>query len=292
MLESRRSPLRRMLAPSLLAATAALLLAGGATRLAAPAHAAPAADAAAISVSVSDDTVTIPTTLAPGFETLTISNTGAMPHSLSLFRANDGVTIDQVLAAGQQVTDDPATQMAFYALVTSYAGADTLDPGSSQTLTEQFSDGSYVAVDTSGMAPLFATFDVTGDPTTATAPTADWQVTEKDFSFDAPTTVPAGATTVQVTNAGAQMHMMVLVRLDTDKTVQDVIDYLMSAGPDSPQPDWVHNVPGMPDLSPSLSAYTELNLDPGTYVMLCFDTDPDTGLPHVAEGMIGSFTAQ
>lgn len=292
MFASRRPPLRRLLAPSLLATAATLLLAGGATQLAAPAHADSTAPDAAIAVAVSDSAVTIPATVAPGFETFTVTNAGTMPHGLQIFRINDGATLDQVGAAAAQITGDPTTQAAFYALVAPYSGADTLDPATSQTFTESLATGNYVAVDTNGMNGPMATFTVSGTPTTAAAPASDWQVTESEFAFDAPATVPAGMSTVAVTNAGAQNHMLVLVRLDPGKTIQDVIDFLTNAGPDAPQPTWATTVPGVPELAPGLSAYTVLNLNPGVYAMLCFDTDPANGLPHVAEGMIGTFSVQ
>ncbi len=291
MVQTRLLPLRGVPSAALLAAAATLALAAGGARLAAPVHAAPA-DTAPIAVTVTDDAITIPDTIAPGMETLAFSNLGTMQHSVQLFRIDDGVTLDQVMAAAAAMTDDPATQLAFYNLVAPYAGADTLDPGTSQTVSEDLMDGTYVAADTNGMNGPHAVFTVTGDETGAAEPQADFSVTEQEFSFTAPTTVQAGENIVEVTNAGQQIHMMSLVRLDPGKTIQDVIALLSSGGAQGGPPPWAHPVPGVPDLAPGLSAYTVLNLDPGTYVMLCFDIDPATMQPHVAEGMIGTFTAQ
>ena len=291
MSQARLLSLRGAPGATLLAAAATLALAAGGARLAAPVHAAPA-DTAPIAVTVADDAITIPDTVAPGYETLAISNTGTMPHNVQLFRLNDGVTIDQVMAAAQAISDDPATQLAFYNLVAPYAGSDMLDPGTSQVVTEDLMDGTYVAADTNGMNGPHTVFTVAGDDTGAEAPQEDFTVTEQEFSFSAPATVNAGENIVEVTNAGQQVHMMVLARLDPGKTVQDVIDFLKTSGPNSQPPEWVHPVPGMPDLAPGLSAYSVLNLDPGMYVMLCFDVDPATMQPHVALGMIGTFTAQ
>ena len=49
-------------------------------------------------------------------------------------------------------------------------------------------------------------------------------------------------------------------------------------------------VGGLGWLSPGLTAWTEVDLSPATYVALCFVYDPETGLPHVAMGMVAVFT--
>ena len=43
-------------------------------------------------------------------------------------------------------------------------------------------------------------------------------------------------------------------------------------------------------LSPGETAWTEVDLAPGTYVALCFVFDPATGMPHAAMGMVAVFT--
>lgn len=278
--------IRPVLVP-LAAGALALLCVLGAARPVARAQ-----PAGTIAVAVSDDAISGPAMIAPGYETVTVNNTGTMPHDLQVFRINDGVTQDQVAAAGAAITDDPATQAAFYALVVPYAGADTLDPGASQTFTENFSAGNYLAADTNGENGPHAFFTVAGTPTAAAAPAADAQFSETEFSYTGPATVPSGTVTFQVTNAGTQNHMMALFRLDPGKTIQDAIDAINNGALNSGPPDWAHPVPGVTELGPGLTVYTTLSLDPGTYVMMCFDTDPATGQPHVLEGMIGAFTAQ
>lgn len=288
----KRSGRRR----AIVLAVAAVVLGAGVVVGGAPYHAHAESNsglqgAGPITVTISDSGVDIPDTIAPGIESFDFVNGGSMPHSLAIVRINDGVTLDQVFAAGQQAASGgPAAQVAFYALVAPNGGADTLDPGASQSVVLNLTAGPYIAVDydhvTDGVVKPFM---VAGDPTTAAAPTADVQVGEHEFAFDLPATVNAGVNVFQVTNTGTQVHMMVLVRLDPGYTVQDVIAHVMDPGP---PPAWVHPVPGMVDLAPGVTAWTTLTLDPGVYVALCFDLDPATMMPHVALGMIGTFTAQ
>ena len=47
---------------------------------------------------------------------------------------------------------------------------------------------------------------------------------------------------------------------------------------------------GLGWLSPGQTAWTEVDLEPGTYVALCFVFDPATGMPHAAMGMVAVVT--
>ena len=46
----------------------------------------------------------------------------------------------------------------------------------------------------------------------------------------------------------------------------------------------------MGQLSPGLSAWTEVDFDAGSDVALCFVFDPSTGLLHASKGMVQVFT--
>jgi hypothetical protein len=47
---------------------------------------------------------------------------------------------------------------------------------------------------------------------------------------------------------------------------------------------------GLGWLTPGATAWTEVDLEPGTYFALCYVFDPETGQPHVANGMVDVFT--
>jgi len=285
-----RIPARLRTGIAALSVVMLLALAPGLARQPARVHA--QAGGAPIAFTVNDSAITGPDTVAPGTQTLNISNTGAMPHDLHIMRLNDGVTLEQLLAAAPQGNNpDPQSILAFYALAQQYGGADTMDPGMGQLLTADLAAGNYLAVDETGDQPILKPFTVTGPSAGIRTPQADVVVTEGEMYFDAPQSIKAGSNVVKVTNVGNQVHMLVLARIDSGHTVDDVIRGI-AANTGGPPPDWVHPVPGMPDLSPGLTVYTTLTFDPGTYVLLCFEPDADTGRPHVALGMIGSFTAQ
>jgi len=62
--------------------------------------------------------------------------------------------------------------------------------------------------------------------------------------------------------------------------------------PDALTEDQLQNVPdGVLLLSTGQTMYLPITLDASTYVVLCFVTDPNTGMPHVMEGMVAVFKA-
>lgn len=121
--------------------------------------------------------------------------------------------------------------------------------------------------------------------TPAPAPTLV-TVTARDFAFAAPTTVPAGLTTVRLVNEGREMHHAQLVRLDDGHTVEEM---MRVAGEHGPIPAWAHFVGG-PNV-PAPGGFTEatMQLQPGTYALVCFVPSGD-GVPHLMKGMVKPLT--
>ena len=119
------------------------------------------------------------------------------------------------------------------------------------------------------------------DPATHTA-----TVHAKDFSFDAPESVPAGWTTFHLINDGPNFHHIQLVRLDSGKTVQDLGAAMKNPGP---PPRWAVFVGGPNAPSPGGSIDATVNLQPGSYAMLCV-VDIPGHVPHVAKGMVRPLT--
>ena len=120
------------------------------------------------------------------------------------------------------------------------------------------------------------------DPATHTA-----TVHAKDFSFDAPDSISAGWTTFHLVNDGPNFHHIQLVRLDSGKTVQDLGEALKN--PNAPPPRWAVFVGGPNAPSPGSASDATLNLQPGSYAMLCV-VDIPGHVAHVAKGMVRPLT--
>jgi hypothetical protein len=123
-----------------------------------------------------------------------------------------------------------------------------------------------------------------------------YSVEARNFAFDAmPSVVPANKQfQLSFTNNETfpVTHEMVVLKLPAGKNAQDVINDASKKGPKAER-DWVH-VGDAPPLPLHASAVLTLTLPPGNYAATCWQTGKaggGTGPPHVALGMIATFTA-
>lgn len=107
-------------------------------------------------------------------------------------------------------------------------------------------------------------------------------VTAKDYSFDAPATIPSGLTTFRLVNRGPSLHHIQLVRLDSGKTVKDFVAALRAGGP---PPSWAIMVGGPNPPQPGSSTNATVMLTPGKYAITCLVPAAD-GTPHIMKGMV------
>jgi hypothetical protein len=110
-------------------------------------------------------------------------------------------------------------------------------------------------------------------------------VAAKDFGFDAPAQIPAGATRFELANHGKEFHQAQLIRLEDGKTLQDLAKAMRTPGP---TPSWVKFVGGTNGIGPGGHANATASLTPGQYAYLCFIPSPD-GVMHLTKGMVRPF---
>ena len=107
-------------------------------------------------------------------------------------------------------------------------------------------------------------------------------VKTSDFAFQAPDTIQAGLTTIRLeTNAGPELHQVGLIRLDSAKTPANLFE-TMKTSPALPK--WAVEIAGVNPPAPGKVAEATLNLEPGSYLLVCFVPSAD-GVPHIAKGM-------
>ena len=109
-------------------------------------------------------------------------------------------------------------------------------------------------------------------------------VTGKEYSFELPASVPAGVTAVTLTNAGQEEHQAQIVKINTGKSMTDLLAALQA--PDPSAVFGVVTLAGGPNgVAPGASVTATVALEPGAYAFLCFISSPD-GAPHLAKGMV------
>ncbi|HUR95914.1 MAG TPA: hypothetical protein VMY76_15130 [Gemmatimonadales bacterium] len=110
-------------------------------------------------------------------------------------------------------------------------------------------------------------------------------VTATDYKLELPSSVPAGAVTLQLVNHGKELHQAQIVRLKDGKTAADVAQALKTEGP---PPPWMEFMGGPNGIAPGQETVSTAQLAPGQYALLCLIPSPD-GVPHIAKGMIQPF---
>lgn len=106
-------------------------------------------------------------------------------------------------------------------------------------------------------------------------------VTATDYAFNAPDTIPAGLTEIRLLNRGTEMHHVMLIRLESGKTLADLFGAMKS---DGPPPAWAREVGGPNTPGPGGESNAILRLVAGRYAMICVIPSSD-GKPHVMKGM-------
>jgi hypothetical protein len=246
-------------------------------------------------VRVDGDAFEMPETTVPAGRTLVrLENVGEESWHGFMLQVPEDVTDEQVVADLGPDAESPPPWL-FEAIYPGFPG-ETL-PGQTNLALVDLSPGRYIV-----LGDTVQQFEVVGDAATPGAtPEAERSVVDGtvrlfDFNFEFPDTVAAGRQLWEVTNTGEQPHELLLARSPEPVTAEQVMELMAGeseeATPTGGGPSFADFEPvgGIGWLSPGLTALTEIDLEPGTYVALCFVFDPETGLPHVALGMVAVFT--
>ncbi|MPZ22841.1 MAG: hypothetical protein GEU28_04735 [Dehalococcoidia bacterium] len=125
----------------------------------------------------------------------------------------------------------------------------------------------------------------------AGTPTADLVAVEGvDFAFNFDEgAISADTTGFSFTNAGEQLHELVVGRIPEDFDIDAALE-----DPDAPPPAEFEALGSTAAEAGEEGAPVEFGgpLGPGRYVMLCFAPDEETGEPHVSLGMTAEFTVE
>jgi hypothetical protein len=249
-----------------------------------------------VTVTGTDYAYQMPKSIPTGMVVFTFSNKGKMPHQLQIAQLNPGVTPAQVMAVAAKGSIPGISQ-----LVSFVGGVNaTLAVNGAQQAVLNITPGQYAALCfiagpdgmphfQMGMIDMFTAANAANS--SSTKPSTDTTVTLSNFSFKMPATLHQGSL-IQVTNQGDQSHEMTIVKAAPGKTTKDVVDSLITNGPDGATIADTIPVGGMGALAPGKTGWLMLNLPPGDYVATCFVVDAGSRKAHSMLGMEYQFTVQ
>jgi hypothetical protein len=114
-------------------------------------------------------------------------------------------------------------------------------------------------------------------------------LTATEYAIAAPDSIAAGWMTFRLANQGRDVHYGHIVRLDSGRTVPDLVQaYLTAIRTSGPRPGWVKRFGGPGGTAPGDTSNVTQRLEPGRYVWIC-PVEDSTGAPHFAKGEVRSF---
>lgn len=232
-----------------------------------------------------------PESIPAGWVRLVLNNAGSEYYHLQLVQLHDDKSVDDLAAALGESLVPPAW-------VTLRGGPNAVDPGASTAAVMHLEPGNYAIVDTvpdrQGVPHvangMIRGLTVTDAEQRTEQPAADVTIDLVDFSFVVTPTITAGEHTFRVNNQGKQAHEVWLAKLGEGKHVNDL---LMALAPGAPAEDWVYNgLGGLTWIDPGDHGYFDADLAPGSYALICFVPDPETGQMHFMQGMVYEFVVE
>lgn len=244
-----------------------------------------------LSVTATGQTYEAPDTVSAGFNVLRLVNRGEQAHTATVVRLEEGRSLSEYLQAYREAN---RTRGARPTWATFLGGANVLAPGESSVVVHM-EPGTHALVcfapgESGGPHVLESDhhthpFMVRPRPEHAPrppAPEADVTLTMHDYSFELDKPLEAGRQMIHVENAGVDPHHALLLKLGPDETWDDVDAWLQNGMEGEPP---ATSVGGMDVLSNREEAWFEVDLSPGSYVLVCLVAGRDE-VPHTAKGMI------
>jgi len=218
-------------------------------------------DMPTVNISITADGMTVPESVSGGLAHLVFENTGEAPFIPIFAQLGEGVSMDAVLEA--LFTEDMSIMSQL-----SFKGGPGVLPGQTVDMMIDLAPGEYMLANVGAEMPQVTSFVVeeSGD-TMMEEPVADVTLTMVDFGYGIPMTIGSGENLWRIENIGEQWHEMTITPVEAGTTIEDVRAILMeemeTGEPMLPQ------FPVIMPLDGDQVAWVSVDLEPGTYVLLC-----------------------
>ncbi len=243
-------------------------------------------------ITLSADAASAPESVPTGPVGLTLANESETDRFVLLARLHEGVTADQVMELLMSGDD-----MGALALVSLHGGA-MAPAGGSSVATFDLKPGEYLVLAEADQAgeeevppPLTTTFVAEGE-SAMDAPAAAVRAELAGFAFVLPDAIPAGPQLWEIANTGQQWREMGILVLDEGITIENLMGMMAAEEKPSGPPPW-QEIFFYPPISAGERAWTEIDLSPGEYTVICFLPNlAGDFAPQFVHGMVRTLVVQ
>jgi hypothetical protein len=241
-----------------------------------------------ITITATAGGLTVPDQVPAGLVDITLDTAGAddgVGHHLVIARLDDGVSLDEFLAAGDA---------GFFTMIDVKGGNGTIAAGESLDMTLDLDPGNYFVLDNPQLPnPVIERFTVVESQAYADAPEPEAEGTIRigpNMLIAVPEHFDGTGVWEFVNDDPALIHEAAMVRLAAGKTIDDVIAW--GHGGFAGEVPFDGEFGSMGALGPGERAWTTLvPPGPGEYALICFVPD-EGGMPHLGAGMVVPFTVE
>jgi hypothetical protein len=257
-----------------------------------------------IRVSSDGTTHDFPAEIEAGRYHIVLENTSEFEVDLEFFQLPEGVALEELEAFFAEAQQGPEFTVPDFFFDMVFNGGPWAFPGETAGVVLDLTPGEWMVnhlvfdLETGEQTDSPTAFTVTGEMPELGEPEGI-EIGLVDMDFVVPDTFEAGPQIWQVRNNGLQIHHLILLGVPDGTTEDDVMELaaMFAAGP--PASPVAGATPVMPALNPEevtdafftlLFSHDQFNLyevdlEPGTYAMVCFMPDP-SGTEHVMLGMV------
>ena len=229
--------------------------------------------------------LSVPANAEAGVTEIRLKNQGKAEQSAGFVRVEGDHTAEDVL----KVIAGAGEGGPIPAWITDGGGVGDVQPGQTGTVTEQLREGRYVVTGSSEKGkPPAAELTVKAGEGGGQLPRADSKIEAKDYSFTT-SGLKAGPQKVEFANTGKELHHAVGFAVKPGKTPADLKKFFESEGK-GPPPFEEKGGFDTAVIDGGQRQVVDLDLKPGKYAVVCFIIDPETGRPHLMDGMVTTFT--
>ena len=177
---------------------------------------------------------------------------------------------------------------------TTMAGGPYAEAGDTRSAVVELTAGEWVLwAEFPGAPQAPVPVTVTGEaPADQPTVSADLRIEMSEYTFTFPTPLTAGSYLVELANVGEQPHFLGMGRVPDGTTLDDIMamfasfeDPMATPAADGLSFEDIDLVLDTADQSAGVTAWYTAELEPGTYLAVCFVPDPESGTPHAMLGM-------